>query len=395
MTYDQDVKKKDVPQKSTADIAPHQTIAPKRERLQSLDVFRGLTLVVMVFVNSHGDHSRMYPGVDHANWSGWGLADLAFPFFIFIVGVAIPYALESRLARGMSERQLWSHIIQRSVILFVLGLVMGAFPYYDLSKLRYLGVLQRIAICYLGASFLYLRFKPKGLVIISASILVLYYILLRFVPVPGYGAGVLDKPVGNWTQYIDLRLMAGHMQFDKLETKGILSTLPALVTALIGVLTGQYLRSAATPLEKAVNMYLYGTYGVCLGAAWSITFLITQAIWTSSYVLLMAGMSLITLATCYYLVDIRKSRWWTPPLMVFGTNAIAVWVGSMISRQTLEAINITGGDGKLVDLKTYLYQGLASWTGPYVGSMLFAIAFVLVWMGIMSVLYRRGIYIKV
>ncbi len=189
--------------------------------------------------------------------------------------------------------------------------------------------------------------------------------------------------------------MAGHMQFDKLETKGILSTFPALATALIGVLTGQYLRSAAKPLEKTVKMYLYGTGAICLGAVWSLTFLISQAIWTSSYVLLMAGMSLIALASCYYLVDIQKSRWWTPPAMVFGVNAIAVWVGSMLSRQTLEAINVTGSDGKLIDLKTYLYQGLASWTGPYKGSMLFAVAFVLVWVGIMSILYRRRIYIKI
>lgn len=370
-----------------------QPVASKPARLDSLDVFRGLTLVAMVFVNSHGHRKYMYPGIDHSHWSGWGLADLAFPFFIFIVGVAIPYSLQSRMARG--EKGLWIHVFKRSAILFVLGVLMGLVPDFNFGGIRYLGVLQRIAICYLGASLLYMTVKPKGLAIISAAILILYFVLLKYVPVPGVGAGVLDQPEGNWAQYIDYKLMAGHMQFPKLETKGLLSTLPALVTALIGVLTGQYLRSSDDPLKKTANMYLYGTFGVCLGWVWGISFVVSQAIWTSSYVLLMAGMSLIALASCYYLVDIRKSRWWTPPLMAFGTNAIAVWIGSMFSRQAMEMIFVTGHSGKSVDLKTYLYECLAAWVGPHNGSLLFAVLFILFWMAIMGMLYRKGIVIKI
>jgi predicted acyltransferase len=395
----EDTKRTTGPQSAAVSAADRQPAAPKPDRLRSLDVFRGITLVAMVFVNSHGGgHEFIYPGIDHGHWNNWGFADLVFPFFIFIVGVAVPYALSSRLARGVSEKKLWGHIFQRFLILFAIGLLMAPFPHYDLaslSKIRYLGVLQRLAICYLVASWLYLRFRPMTQAIIAAALLVFYFVVMKFVPGPGFGAGELQAPGSNWAQYIDCRLMTGHMQFKNLETKGLLSTLPAIATALIGVLTGQHLKSNAAPLEKAVNLYLFGTAGVFLGAVWSISFPINQAIWSSSLVLLMGGMSLIVLASCYYTVDIRKSIWWTPPFLVFGTNAVAVWIGSMLSRQTLEAIRVSASDGKLVDLKTYLYQFLAAWVGPWNGSLLFAVTFVLVWLGITSALYRRKVFIKI
>jgi predicted acyltransferase len=391
--------KAEIGQRLAAVTAPGQPLpSPKPERLHSLDVFRGITLVGMIFVNSHGGgHEYMYPGIDHGYWNHWGLADLVFPFFIFIVGVAVPYALAGRLARGVSEKVLRGHIFRRFLLLFAIGLLMAPFPHYNLAalaKIRYLGVLQRIAICYLVASLLYMRFKPKTLAVIAASLLVFYFIVIKFVPGPGFAAGDLAAPGNNWAQYIDCRLMTGHMQFENLETKGLLSTLPAIATALIGVLTGEYLRSRAAPLEKAVNMYLFGTVGVFLGAVWSISLPVNQAIWSSSLVLLMGGMSLIVLASCYYVVDIRKSMWWTPPFLVFGMNSIAVWVGSMLSRQTLEAITISGRDSTPVDLKTFIFRWMASWIGPMNGSLLFAVGFILVWMGIMTILYRKKIFIK-
>jgi predicted acyltransferase len=375
-----------------------QSPPPKPERLRSLDVFRGITMMSMVFVNSHGGgHDYIYPGIDHGNWNNWGFADLVFPFFIFIVGVAVPYALSSRLARGVSEKTLWGHILQRTLLLFLIGMVVGRFPYYDLASLvqiRYLGVLQRIAICYLVVSLLYLRCKPKTQAVIAGVLLVFYFIVMKFVPGPGFAAGDLAAPGNNWAQYIDCCLMTGHMQFEALETKGLLSTLPAIATALIGVLTGEFLRSRAAPLEKAVNMYLYGTAGVFLGAVWSISFPVNQGIWSSSMVLLMGGMSLIVLASCYYVVDIRKSTWWTPPFLVFGMNSIAVWAGSNMLLQAMEAIKIRGSAGTPVDLKTLIFHWIASWIGPMNGSLLFAIAFVLLWLGIMSVLYRKKFFIK-
>jgi len=368
--------------------------APKHERLLSLDVFRGMTLVGMVLVNSPGSKQYVYPALAHAPWHGWAFADLILPFFVFIVGVAIPYSLGSLLVRGASRKAVAWKILRRSILLFAIGLLMNGFPRYDLSTLRIFGALQRIALCYLFASLIYLKFKPKGQAVIGASLLVFYFVIMRFVPVPGYGAGVLE-PEGNWAQYIDFHLLAGRMMFPTWEGKGLLSTLPAIATALMGVLSGQCLKSAAAPLEKAVNMYFCGVVSLLLGAVWSLCFPINQHLWTSSLVLLMGGIALVVLASCYYLCDIRKITWWTPPLLVFGLNSLTVWVLSIMFLQTLGLIKFSGANGTAVDLRTRLYHALADWVGPWNGSLLFAVAYVLFWLGVVSLLYRKRIFIKI
>lgn len=395
----------------TSPVSPVSADPPrpvKKERLVALDVFRGLTLFGMVLVNSPGDGRYYWAPLRHVSWNGWSFAELIFPFFLFIVGVAIPYSIESRRARGAGSRQIVLGTLRRSLVLFAIGLAMNWYkkfdfsqpfdPWHDLEHLRFFNVLQRIALCSFLATLLYLWCKPKAQAAICASILVAYYVLMMFVPAPGHEAGTLEK-IGNWAQYIDSRVMGAHCGFEHqgavFEAKGLLSTLPALVTTLLGVATGCYLRSSAGAMERIVNLYFFGTLGMFLGAVWDHFFPINQILWTSSLVLFMGGMAMVVLASCYYVADVRKITWWTPPLVVFGMNSIAVWVGSVVLQDTMMKIKVAGSDGVPIALKTHLVNSLSGWLGPWNGSMAFAFGYVLFWLVVLSVLYRKGIVFKV
>ena len=363
------------------------------QRLISLDVFRGFTLLGMVLVNSHP--GAIYPALGHASWNGWGFADLIFPFFVFIVGVAIPYAFAKRMARGESRERLFGHILLRCLLLFAIGVFLNGFPRFDLSTLRVMNVLQRIAICYFLATmiFVYLRMKTRSIVWLSGTILVLYYVLMKFVPVPGYGAGVLE-PIGNWGNYIDRHIMMGHMQHDGWEGKSLLGSFPALVTMLMGLLTGVYLRASGSAYEKVTHLYFYGSICMAAGTLWSFWFPINQHLWTSSLVLFMGGVALMLLATCYYTVDIKKVTWWTLPCLIFGVNSLAVWVFSQLGMKTLMAITVTGSGGPALSLWKAGGDYFAHFFGPINGSLAFAILYDLFWLGVMGILYRRRIFIR-
>jgi len=390
--------------KSVSELAAP-AVTPRKERLLSLDVFRGLTLFGMVLANTHGDPRFRYPPLSHAAWHGWTFTDLIFPFFLFIVGVAIPYSIESQRSRGGTSGQIVRKAFRRAVVLFLIGVAMNwyhtlnvAKPAFDWPHLRFFNVLQRIAICSVVLTVLYLWVKPRTQAALAVMILVLYFVLMKYVPVPGYGAGVLDK-VGNWAQYVDEQVMGPHCgsmaQGHYFEGKGLLSTLPALVTALLGLWTGRYLRSSATALEKLVNLYFCGTAAMFLGAVWDYFIPINQNLWTSSLVLLMGGMAMVVLASCYYVADVRKITWWTKPFVIFGMNSIAVWVGSVTLRDTLEKIQVAGNSGKLISLKTYLNDALVPWLGPMNASLGFAILFTLFWLAVLGVCYRYKIVFKV
>ena len=364
-----------------------------KERLLSLDVFRGFTLLGMVLVNSHP--GKIYPALSHARWDGWTFTDLIFPFFVFIVGVAIPYSFANRLARGENHRTMFRHIVKRCVLLFVVGMALNAYPYFDLHTIRIMNVLQRIAICYFLATLLYvyLRMEVKNIVRLCAAILVAYFLLMKFVPVPGYGAGVLE-PVGNWGNYIDQHVMAGHMQTKLSEGKSLLGSFPALVTMLMGLLTGIYLRGSQSVYEKLTHLYFYGSLSIGAGAIWSLCFPVNQHLWTSSLVLLMGGIALLFLATFYYIADVRKSTWWTLPFLIYGMNSVAVWIFSQLGMKTLNAFNYTYPNGAVETLWKAGGNALSYYLGPMNGSLAFAILYDLFWLGIMGILYRKRIFIK-
>jgi predicted acyltransferase len=375
------------------DKPPADPVIRSGQRLVSLDVFRGFTLLGMVLVNSHS--GEIYRPLAHAGWNGWTFTDLIFPFFVFIVGVAIPYSFASRLERGSNRQKLFGRILLRCVLLFAVGLFLNGFPQFDFSTLRIMGVLQRIAICYFLASmiYVYLRMKTESIVWLSGAILVLYFLLMKFVPVPGYGAGVLE-PIGNWGNYIDQHLIAGRMQHGLWEGKSLLGSFPALVTMLMGLLTGVYLRQAQPVYEKLTHLYFYGSVCMAAGTIWGLWFPINQNLWSSSLVLFMGGMALVFLATCFYWVDVKKVTWWTLPCLIYGMNSIAVWVFSQLGMKTLMAIKITSPNGVTIDLWKAGGDRLAYYFGPMNGSLAFAILYDLFWLGVMGILYWRRIFIK-
>jgi predicted acyltransferase len=364
-------------------------------RMASLDVFRGLTIAGMILVNNPGSWESIHAPLEHAAWHGWTPTDLVFPFFLFIVGVSITLALGRRAEPGGSRRDLYLKIVRRTAIIFALGLVLAGFPRYELSTLRLPGVLQRIAVCYLIASVVFLNTKWRTQALIAAALLMFYWALMTLVPVPGFGAGDLSME-GNLAAYVDRTLLGRHTWKPLYDPEGILSTIPAIATTLGGVLTGHWLRSRRSELEKVAGMFVAGAGAVILGWAWGLLFPVNKALWTSSYVFLTAGLALQLLAVCFWLVDIKGRRRWATPFFVFGMNALAVYFLSELFSRLISLITFTRADGSAVDLKTFIYEhAFASWASPVNASLMFACCVVLLWLGVAYVLYRRRIFIKV
>src|SRR5437870_7005279 len=229
-------------------------------RLVSLDVFRGLTIVGMVLVNNPGSWVHIYWPLEHAAWNGWTPTDLIFPFFLFIVGVAIPLGLGKRLERGDQFRDLFIKMAYRSAVIFLLGEFLAGFPYFHLSTIRIPGVLQRIAVCYFFAALIFIKTRPRTQAIIAVALLIVYAVLMKHVPAPGYYVGDLSKE-GSLASYIDRTVFGAHVwrQAIVFDPEGILSTMGALGTTLFGVLTGYLIRAKdKTPIEKVAQMFIAG-----------------------------------------------------------------------------------------------------------------------------------------
>ncbi len=361
-------------------------------RLLSLDAFRGLTIAGMILVNNPGSWSHIYAPLRHAEWHGWTPTDLIFPFFLFIVGVAIPFSFARRLKAGGSRLGLLWHVLRRALILFGLGLFMAAYPRFDFGDLRIMGVLQRIGLVYLLAAPAYLYLGRRGRAWATVALLLGYWALLTLVPVPGYGPGDLS-PEGNLGAYLDRMLLGDRLWQGTWDPEGLLSTLPALATTLLGIFTGEWLRAGGSPTLKVVGLLLAGGAGIGLGLFWGLGFPINKALWTSSYVLFTAGAALLLLGLLYGVMEVGGLRAWAKPLYVYGMNAIAVFVASGLVAKQMGLTRVGMGE---VPLKAWIYERLfASWAGPLNGSLFFALAYVLIWLAMMWVLYRRRIFIKI
>lgn len=368
-------------------------ISRMQDRLVSLDAFRGITIAGMILVNKPGSWEHVYPPLLHADWHGWTPTDLIFPFFLFIVGVAMVFSFAKRLQRGdkaaLSRKVLW-----RTAVIFLIGLLLNLFPEFDLADMRVTGVLQRIAVVYLFASLIVLNTGIAGQSIAAAGILIVYWLMMTFLPVPGQGAGVLT-PEGNLAAYLDRFLLPGKMWQGSWDPEGILSTVPAVSTALFGVLTGHWLRSGYSREEKSSWLFVAGWLLILAGIFWGIWFPINKNIWTSSYVLFTAGAALQFLGICYWLIDVKRWRAIFYPAVVFGTNAITVYVlsGMLISCFYFFTI-ATNGDQ--VSLMGWIYENLyAAWLAPKNASLGFALSYVFLWFLIMDWFYRRRIFIKI
>ena len=371
-------------------------------RLTSLDLFRGITIAAMILVNNPGNSHPYWP-LEHAEWNGWTPTDLVFPFFLFIVGVSLVFSFESRLQRGDSRNTLLLHAFRRAVVIFAIGLAMNytavlAFP-SPTSGLRIPGVLQRIGICYLAASILYLYVRPRTRAVVVAVLLVGYWILMRFVPVPGFGVPGRDIPFlhpdANLAAYLDRKFLS-HLWEVTRDPEGLLSTLPAIATPLLGVFTGEWLRSKRSPPTKALGMLLFGVIGLILGRTWSIWFPINKKLWTSSYVLFAAGFALVCLAASYWANDIKRWRGlWTKPFLIFGRNAIAAYIAAWFFAVMPYFVPFRV-NGQPRHAAEYIFERFFAPLGsPSFTSLLFSLAFVLLCLLPIWLMDRKKIFLKI
>ena len=360
-------------------------------RLVSLDVFRGLTMALMVIVNNPGSWETVYWPLLHAEWHGWTPTDLVFPFFLFIVGVSITLSRKSASAAA---------IAQRAALIFAIGLFLNAYPEFELATLRIPGVLQRIAVCYLVAALLFNATRrsprqPAVLTTIAAALLAGYWLVMALVPAPGGIAGDLS-PEGNVGAWIDRALMGGHLWKPRWDPEGLLSTVPAVATALLGILAGLWLGSHRDAAGKIRGLLIAGAAGVVAAYAWNLAFPINKSLWTSSYVLLTAGLAAWLLAACYWLIDVRQSRGWTLPFVILGSNAIALFVLSSLIGSSLAATTVTGANGQPASLSAFIYTSLFVPLGPpKVASLLYAFANLAVLFLILAWMYRRRLFLRV
>ncbi|MBX3288561.1 MAG: DUF5009 domain-containing protein [Acidobacteria bacterium] len=451
-----------------------------QERLISLDVFRGMTIAGMVLVNNPGSWSHIYGPLKHAPWHGITPTDYIFPFFLFIVGVAVPIALGKRMAEGIT-RDVYVKILSRSAAIFATGLALSAFPLFDIGKtaipaffkwtavfviiaglfflflrkfkiaaalfgvwaliliisyssgyeivpynfgtMRIPGVLQRIAVCYLIVSLIYLHTGWVKQLFIGIGLLLLYWLLMTAVPVPGCDITTIDDKACNLAAWLDRTILTeAHIwrSAKVFDPEGILSTLPAIVTTLSGVLTGTWLmrkeetgrqedrdvseheeketnvsRRDNSPLNKVAGMFFFGTVLLALGWSWSLVFPLNKSLWTSSYVLYTSGLALLTLACCYWLIDIKGYKRWSKPFVVFGVNALALFVFSGFMARILGIIKLAGPDGKEISLQKWIFDNLfLTWAEPVNASLAYALCFIAFWWFLMLFLYRRRILIK-
>ena len=372
--------------------------SPGSHRLLSLDLFRGTTIAAMILVNNAGDEPSSYWPLRHAEWNGWTPTDLIFPFFLFIVGVAMVFSLDARLKRGDTRQKLLQHILWRGLILFALGLFLNGFPnQYHLSSWRVYGVLQRIAICYVITAILALWAHRRGWIVAIFVCLAGYWLLMRVVPVPGFGIPGRDMPFldpdGNLAAWLDRKLLMGHLYNTTRDPEGVISTIPAIATCLLGLLTGNWLRSAHSAKGKAAGMALFGTLGVVLGEILNLWFPINKNLWTSSFVILTAGLALICLAVCYWILDVHQWRGpWTLPFLVFGKNAIGAYVFAELISHGLDKVQAGQGMSWQDVIYQCCFEPLAS---PANASLLYALCYVAMCFLAMSLPYRKGIFLKV
>lgn len=422
-------------------------------RVLSVDVLRGLTIALMILVNDPGDWSHTYSQLDHAPWNGFTLTDFVFPNFLFLVGASIVFSIQSRIARGESKRTLALHMFRRALTLFAIKMFLSAFPHFHLTHLRLYGVLTRIALCYLAAGLLCLavwstRHRTRTLVTITAALLVGYWILMRFIPVPGLGlaslhdaipthaiplldpdrnlAAWLDRGVNAFTQRW---LHTGSLYNNTRDPEGLLSTLPAIATTIIGCITALWLRRPIPPIpslslvapppafipqetfqQQTMSGLVFAALGCqSVGQLWNYTFPINKNLWTSSYVLFAAAISLFLLTLGYRFIDIRRlndqpaGKWLLRPWLIFGSNAITAFVVSNFLVELMLWIKVPAGSlinptdtSQRISIWLWTYRHLfARYNSTEISSLAFAVAFTALCFIPNWLLWRRKIFLKI
>jgi predicted acyltransferase len=382
--------------------------ATGRQRLESLDVFRGLTIAGMILVNNPG--SAAYWPLDHADelmtshptgwysgklWveaNGWTPTDLIFPFFLFIVGASMVLSFAARQARGDSRRLLMLHVARRSALILLIGYAIRVLPFFNFANMRYPGVLQRIAVVYLCASVITLWTSTRGRILWIAGLLAGYYVVSRFVPVPGCDPAAWMTQHCSLAGWLDRKLMLGHLYRHDFDPEGVLSTFPAIATTLLGTLAGEFLRGAASLRHKLRGLALAGVAGVAAGYAWHYWFPISKPLWTSSYVLFTAGAACLLLALCWWLIEMRGWRLWSRPFLWLGSNAILAYALSTFVSKLGSIINVADGITAQTWIFEHWFEPLAQ---PKNASLAFALCYTALWILVAWGLYRKKIFVKV
>jgi len=368
-----------------ADAIAHQEVV-RPVRLRSLDALRGIAIAAMILVNNQGGE-RVYAPLRHSAWNGCTPADLIFPFFLFVTGVAITFSMRTR--PGKRAATAYTDILRRSALLFALGLFLNGFPLFDWTEMRFPGVLQRVALCYLAAAVAGLTLSTRALIATWSAVLLGYAFVSAATP------DVLEPDV-SLLAWVDDALLRGHLLHSTWDPEGVLSTLPAIATTLTGVLAGRWLRVTTRETQRLAGLGGAGVAGVCLGLLLDPWCPINKSLWSSSYVLFTGGAALLTLALCHWLIEIKERRSWALPFVMYGTNPIVVYVLSSLIAKDLLLFHVGLPDGGSTDLQQYLFSSLfAPWASAAGASLLFAVASVLVWLGVAAFLYRRGVLIKI
>lgn len=407
----------------TEAVTPQAT-APGAARLMSLDVFRGVTIASMMLVNNPGNWSAAYAPLLHAEWHGWTFTDTIFPFFIWIVGVAIPLSISRRLELGQSRQQLFLHALRRAAILFGLGLFLASFGYLVdlllgrmavgewlhqyLTNVRIPGVLQRIAVCYLIAMVIFLRTGIRGQIYWTVALLLGYWLLMAFAPFPvnvhgetRFISGVFERG-DNFSAYVDSVALNGPVigthvwrSTKPWDPEGIVSTLPAIATCLFGILTGHLLRAKRSQSEKTAWLMVTGSLLMWLGELMNLWLPINKSIWTSSYAVFMAGLAMICFGVYYWFVDVKGCRTFVKPFAIYGMNAITVFVLSGLLGRLMIEIKLPGAEDKSVALKTLLYENLfVPLASQKIASLLWAVMWVAMLYVVAWLMYRKKWFVK-
>lgn len=366
----------------------------KAKRILSLDVFRGLTIVLMILVNSQGTRSP-YPLLEHASWNGCTLADLVFPCFLFIVGLSSAVSLNYQSIQK-SSFDLYSGVVQRSLILFCVGVLLNAIPYhFNIETIRVYGILQRIAVCYLVCALIYLNTTIKIQVLIFLCILLGYWFTMTQVPVPGFGPNQLTIE-GSWVTYFDQMLFSSAHLFEKAyDPEGFLSTIPAIATTLSGVLTGHLLLTSLSNKNKCYLLSLMGCIFLFLGWLWGFSFPINKNLWTSSFVLWTGGCALITFALCFLIIDILGYTKWALPLKIFGMNALFAFILHVTLLKIQSMFYLPLKNGSLDNMRAVISDHLFGGFGAENAALFYSIIFLILNFLVVAILYRYKIFIRI
>jgi predicted acyltransferase len=360
-----------------------------------LDVLRGIAVAGMILANNPGSREHVYWPLTHAPWHGWTPVDLIFPLFLFIVGISISFAFSDG---ERSHHGIYVKVLRRTILLFALGVLITALPGFDLSTIRLTGVLQRIAVCYLLAVLVFLVFpRPRVLLLLIAALLVADYALVTFVPVPGCEVGSLSREC-NVAGYIDRTMLGRHIGGDHNDPEGLLTTILATATTLCGVLAGQWLQARKNDRDKLLWLATAGLCSLVAGLIGHFWFPINKTLWTSSYVLFTAGVNSLAVAFCYALIHIKQINRWATPFQILGVNALAAFILAELLARIVAADgwwNLPHADGRLgANLRAFVYEHVfIPWVTPELGSGLWALAYLTLVLGIMTVAYRLRIRI--